>query len=146
LAALLSAFILELILGVAAAVALRLAPRLNSVQAYNAAQAGNAVHAVAVGALALVVVLVVISTIRLMRVLSTGTYYALVIETAGTPRRVLVSAEENVVTNLVNKIMDAIDNPAITYHTRVENYVDMRNAQGVQLGNYNTQRNTFNAR
>ena len=58
----------------------------------------------------------------------------------------LVSTDENVVTKLVHKIMDAIDNPATTFHTRVENYIEMRNAQGVQLGNYNTQRNTFNAR
>jgi Family of unknown function (DUF6232) len=110
----LTALLLEVFLGVAAAVALGLAPRIHSVQAYNA------VHGVAVGVLVLAVVLVVISTIRLMVVLSRGTYYALVIETAGTPRRLLVSPNEYVVARLIQQIMKAINDPRVEFEERVK--------------------------
>jgi hypothetical protein len=103
------ALVLETVLGVAATVALRLAPRLNSLQAYNA------VHTLTVGALVLVVVLVVISTVRLITVLSRGTYYALVIETAGTPHKTLVSTDGNLIRELVRQIMKAIDDPQTEY-------------------------------
>jgi hypothetical protein len=135
----LTAFVFEVVLGAAAAVAIRLAPRLSS------AQGSNALHNAAAGILVLVVVLVIISTFRLIRALQRGTYYALILETAGTPRSLLVSDDMNQVTKLVQKIMDAIDNPAATYHTTVEK-VDLRGAQGVQLGGYSTQSNIFNAR
>lgn len=130
-------FIFEVVLGAAAAVAIRLAPRLTSVQA------SNDVHSVATGVLVLAVALVGYSAIRLIVRLSRGTYYALLIETAGTPRSVLVSDNENVVTKLVQEIMDAIDNPAATYHTIVDK-IDLRGAQGVQLGSSGFQSNTFN--
>jgi hypothetical protein len=135
-----SAVVLEVLLGAAAAIGLKLAPRISSLQRYNI------VHGVATGALVLAVALIVISIIMLITRLSRGTYYALAIETAGTPRSVLVSADQYVVTKLVHQIMDAIDNPAATFHTRVENYVDLRSAQGVQIGDYSAQGNTFNAR
>lgn len=93
------------LLGVAAAVALRLAPRVNSVQGYNVA------HGVAVGVLVLAAVLALVSTARLITRLSQQILYALVIETAGNPRTALVSPDERVVTELVQQIMDAIDNP-----------------------------------
>jgi hypothetical protein len=107
----------------------------------------NAVRAVAIGVLVLGALLVSISTIRLIVKLSKQmTYFALVIETAGTPRRALVSADQNLVTNLVHMIMDAIDNPTASFHYRVENFVDLRGAQGVQVGDHNTQDNAFRAR
>jgi Family of unknown function (DUF6232) len=74
------AFVLEVVLGAAATVAIRLAPRLTSVRA------SNDLHSAATGVLVLVVVLVAISAIRLITRLSKRTYYALLIETAGTPR------------------------------------------------------------
>jgi hypothetical protein len=91
----------------------------------------------------LIAVLVVISTIRLIIMLSRRRYYALVIETAGPPDTVLVSPDENHLHEIVDKIMDAINNPAATFHTSIENYHDMRGARGVQVGDHNTQRNTF---
>lgn len=137
-------------LGVAATVAIALAPRLTSLQSLNAVQAVHAVHAVqgvAAGVLVLGVVLVVISTIRLTSTLSKQrTFYALVIETAGSPRRALVSTDENLVIKLVHKIMDAVDNPDARFHYTVENFVDLRGAQGVQVGGHSTQDNTFNPR
>jgi hypothetical protein len=53
--------------------------------------------------------------------LSARTFYALVIETAGTPRTALVSANQREVTQLVNEIMEAIDDPAAEFHYHMEN-------------------------
>jgi hypothetical protein len=50
------------------------------------------------------------------------TYYALVIETAGTPNTALVSTDESVVNHLVYQIMDAIDNPQAEFQMQVENF------------------------
>jgi 4-amino-4-deoxy-L-arabinose transferase-like glycosyltransferase len=135
----LKAFVLEVILGIVAAVAIGRASGVNSVQA------SNDLHGAAVAVLVLAVVLVVISAVRLIRVLSKGSFYALIIETAGTPRSVLVSDDENEISKLVRQIMDAIDNPQVTYHTTVES-IDLRGAQGVQLGSSGNQNNTFNVR
>jgi hypothetical protein len=136
-----AAVVLEAVLGIAAAVALGLAPRLSSAPGYDTA------HGVAAGALLLAVVLLFVSTFRLIAKLSGGTFYALLIETVGTPRSVLVSTNQRVVTGLVHQIMDTFDNPAATFHTEVENYVDLRSAQGVRIGPYSTQgSNIFNAR
>src|SRR6516165_4542908 len=84
----LTAVVFCAILGVAAAIALNAAPRLNS------GQGSNALHNAAVGVLVLVVALFIISTIRLVMRWTRRTYYALLIETAGTPHRVLVSTNE----------------------------------------------------
>jgi hypothetical protein len=65
-------------------------------------------------------VLIVVRTIRLIGVLLPRKLYALIIETAGTPRAVLVSADENQVLELVRLIMDAIDNQRAEFHMRVE--------------------------
>lgn len=112
----LTAVICWVLLGVAAVVAMKQAPRLSTVQG------SNALHAAAVGALVLALVLFVISTIRLIRVLSTRTYYALVIETAGTPHKTLVSTDGNLIRELVRQIMKAIDDPQTEYRQTVTNY------------------------
>jgi hypothetical protein len=90
----------------------------------------------------LLVVLVIISTIRLIRVLSLKTFYALVIETAGTPHTALVSTDEGTLRELVGKIMDAMHDAAVTFHQAIQNF-DLRGAQGVQVGDGNKQDNTF---
>ena len=70
-----------------------------------------------------VVALLVISSIRLIVALGRRrTYYALAIETAGTPNTALVSTDESVVNHLVYQIMDAIDNPQAEFKMRVENF------------------------
>lgn len=97
------------VLGVIAIVALKLA-KLQSSQPINLVE-------VAVFALA------VIATIRLIVALrKKRTYYALVIETAGTPNTALVSTDEGVVNQLVYQIMDAIDNPQAEFQMQVENF------------------------
>jgi hypothetical protein len=99
-------------------------------------------HGVAVAVAVLTVALVVLSTIRLIRALSTKTFYALVIETAGTAHTALVSTNQNLLRELVRKIMDAVNNPAVTFHQPIQNF-DLRGAQGVQVGGSNAQDNTF---
>lgn len=98
------------ILGVAAAVAVKKVTGLSN-------SGLTALHCVEVAAL----VLLVVSTIRLIVKLSARTFYALVIETAGTPRTALVSANQREVTRLVDEIMEAIDDPAAEFHYHLEN-------------------------
>ncbi|WP_369173817.1 DUF6232 family protein [Streptomyces sp. R28] len=64
----------------------------------------------------------VIATVKLLSVLLRRHYFALVIETAGTPRTALVSADPNLVDQLVVNIMDAIDNPQAAFSMQVENF------------------------
>src|SRR5262249_22318222 len=130
------ALLLEAILGSAAGVAIKLAPRLSSTQA------SNGLHLAGVAVLVLAIALAAISAITFIVRLSRGTYYALLIETAGTPRSVLVSDREDVVANLVREIMAAIDNPKATFHATIDK-IDLRGAQGVQLGSGGVQSNTF---
>jgi hypothetical protein len=78
---------------------------------------------------------VAISTIRLILALLKRTYYALIIETAGTPRAALVSTDENLVSSLVYQIMDAIDNPQAEFQVQVENFHVGDKIQ--QFGNHN---------
>ncbi len=103
------------LLGAAAAIAMKQSAQLSSVQS------SNALHTAAVGALVLALALFAISTIRLITVLSARTYYALVIETAGTPRRALVSTDGNQVAELVRQIMKAIHDPQIQFFQPVTN-------------------------
>jgi hypothetical protein len=104
------AVVLWVILGVAAAVA-----------ANKLAGLSNSGLTALRGAEVAALVLVVISTIRLIVNLSARTFYALVIETAGTPRTALVSTNQQEVTGLVNSIMEAIDDPAAEFHYHMEN-------------------------
>ena len=116
---------------VAAAAAARAASRVSSAQGYNA------LHGVADGAFALAAVLAVISTILLIRRLLRRTAYALVIETAGTPRTALVTYDENLVFHLVRRITAAISNPQDQWRERVpviNNYVYAPGAKGVMTG------------
>jgi hypothetical protein len=123
--------VLEVFVGVAAAVALKLAPRLSSVRSYNA------LHGVAVGVLVLVAVLVVVSTIKLIARLSRRTYYALVIETAGTSRSVLVSDDKDLVRKLAARIMAAIVDPQANFRQSVVNYdVSARGSRGALTGGH----------
>jgi len=112
----LTAVVFWALLGVAAVAAMKLAARL------DAEQGSNTLHAAAAGALVLALALFAVSTIRLIRVLSARTYYALVIETAGTPRRALVSTDGNLVSELVRQIMKAIDDPQAEFRQLVMNY------------------------
>ena len=107
------AVVLSVLLGVVAAVAINNA---ESLQADSEARSGLLQLALAV-----VSVLIVVSTIRLIRALMARTLYALVIETAGTPRTALVTFDESMVTNLVHRIMDAINNPQAEFQTQVNN-------------------------
>ncbi|MFB7463915.1 DUF6232 family protein [Streptomyces sp. NPDC056224] len=59
---------------------------------------------------------------RLVSVLTTRTYYALVIETAGTPRTLLASGDQQEVQQLVLDIMDAIDDPLADFSRPVNTY------------------------
>jgi molybdopterin converting factor small subunit len=112
----LTAVVFWVLLGVAAVAAIKVASRLNG------GQGSNPLHAAAVGALVLALALFAVSTIRLIRVLSARTYYALVIETAGTPRRALVSTDGNLVRELVRQIMKAIDDPQAEFRQTVINH------------------------
>jgi len=112
----LTAVVFWVILGTAAVVAMKQSSRLSSVQG------ANTLHAAGVGVLVLVLALFAVSTVRLIMVLSARTYYALVIETAGTPRRALVSTGENLVRRLVDEVMEAIDNPVAEFKELVTNY------------------------
>jgi len=74
------------------------------------------------GATVFAVVMVAVFVAQLLRVLLTRTYYALVIETSGTPRAVLVSTSAREVGGLVLQIMDAISNPHAQFRTQIVNY------------------------
>jgi hypothetical protein len=89
-----------------------------------------------------VVSLVVLSIIRLIVVLTRRTLYVLIIETAGTPHRALVSAEKFQVDDLVRKIMGAIDNPGADFKVKMKS-IDLRGSQGVQVGGGNKQENQW---
>ena len=80
-------------------------------------------------------VLVLVSAIRPIRVRMERTLYALVIETAGTPRTALVTPDGNQVTNLVRAMMNAIDNPQAEFKTLVQNIHAGDKIQ--QFGSYN---------
>lgn len=117
---------------VAAVVAAKAASRVSSDQGYNA------LHGVADGAFALAAVLAVIGTIWLIVRLSRRTAYALVIETAGTPRTALVTYDENLVFHLVRRITAAISNPQDKWRERVPVInVNAPNAKNVQVGQGN---------
>ena len=106
----------SVLLGTAAAVAINLAPRLSTVQK------SDALRVAAVGALLLALGLFVIGIIRLMRVLSAPTYYALIIDSAGITYKTLVSLDGNQLGELVRQIMKAIDDPQIKFRELVNNY------------------------
>jgi hypothetical protein len=67
-----------------------------------------------------VLILIAISTIRMLLAFFGRPLYALVIETAGTPRAEVISTDENQVVELVYQITDAIDNPQAEFQIQVE--------------------------
>ncbi|KMO98784.1 hypothetical protein ACS04_05965 [Streptomyces roseus] len=75
--------------------------------------------AAAVVALAAMGLLVV----QLGGVILDKTYYALVIETAGTPNTALVTNDPELVHDLVRVVMEAIDDPQASFHQQVTNYI-----------------------
>lgn len=64
-----------------------------------------------------------IVVVRLVAVMLRRTYYALVIETAGSPRTALVSIDQDEVHGLVHRIMESIDNPQADFDVKVNNYI-----------------------
>lgn len=68
-----------------------------------------------------VLVLLVFKTIRLVREMN-FTFYELTVETAGASRRALVSPDGELVTELVLRITDAINNPQAEFSMRVDNF------------------------
>jgi pSer/pThr/pTyr-binding forkhead associated (FHA) protein len=112
----LKAMVCWVLLGAAATAATEFSTRLSS------SQGSNALHDAGVGVLVLALVLAVISTIRLIAVLLSRTYYALVIETSGTPSTALVSDDEAQVRQIVHGIISAIDNPQAEFEVKVENH------------------------
>ena len=131
--------VLCVLLGIAGAVGLRLANRQSSESGYHLLHNGG------IAAVVLAVALVMVSLIMLLVRVSRRTFYALVIETAGTPRGVLVSTNQLELSGLVRTIIEAIYNPATPpyQHTFVTD--DMRGARGVQIGDGNRQDNAFKA-
>jgi len=127
------------LLAIAGAVALRLADRQESESSYNLLHNGGTMAVVAA------IVLAAIGLTVLLIRLSRPTFYALVIDTAGTARGVLVSTNLVEVDNLVSKIMEAIHNPATRPYRQIFNSYDLRGAQGVQIGDGNKQDNAFKA-
>lgn len=69
--------------------------------------------------------LLMISTVNMLVTLLSRTYYAMLIETAGSPQTALVSTDKAEVTSLVQKTMDAIDNPAAEFHQQVQNITNV---------------------
>jgi hypothetical protein len=131
--------VLCVFLGIAGAVALQMANRQNSANGYRLLHNGGNV------AIAVAVALAAISLVTLLVRVSRRTFYALVIDTAGTAHGVLVSTDYAKLDDLVHQIMEAIHNPGTpTYHNTFVAY-DMRGAQGVQIGDGNRQDNAFKA-
>jgi hypothetical protein len=126
---------------VGGAVAANVASRVSATQVHNI------LHDAANGAFALAAVLAVISTIRLIMKLSKRTAYALVIETAGTPRTALVTYDQDLVFRLARRIADAISNPQKQWQERVSvinNYnVDARGSLGAQIGGQGNVQGTY---
>jgi len=124
------AIVICVLLIAAGVVAEKTASHVTSTQVYKV------LHDIAVGALGLAAVVAVISTIRLLIRILRRTAYALVIETAGTPRTALVTRDENQVFHLVQRITEAISNPQMPpwqEHVHVtNNYNTTVNAQGAK--------------
>jgi hypothetical protein len=123
-----------------ATVAAKFASRTSSAEVYNV------LHDVANGAFALAAVVAAISIILLVIRLSRRTAYALVIETAGTPRTALVTYDQALVLRLVQRITAAINNPQQNWQEHVtvinnNHNIYAPNAKGMQVGG---QGNVFN--
>jgi len=58
-----------------------------------------------------------------VRELTRARLYFLVVETAGTPRTAVVSTDRALIFDLADKVVEAIDNPAVDYSIRIDNIV-----------------------
>lgn len=68
-------------------------------------------------------ILILINLVGLIRTLARRTLYALVIETSGSPHSALITRDEEQLKLIVRKIMDAINNPQVSYGPiSVQNY------------------------
>ena len=65
------------------------------------------------------------STIRLVLALAARTYWAMLIETSGSPHTILVSADRNEVSSLVRETMEAIDNPHAEFQRHVHHVTNV---------------------
>ncbi|MFE2552981.1 DUF6232 family protein [Streptomyces sp. NPDC059355] len=74
-------------------------------------------------AVVVALVLLALLVVQLGGVVLGKAYYALVIETAGTPNTALVTTDRDLVHELVRMIMEAIDNPQASFHQQVTNYI-----------------------
>jgi Family of unknown function (DUF6232) len=86
---------------------------------------GAGVHSGVLAGLVWVLVLILLAwrTVQLMQKLrQDNTYYALIIEAAGNPNTALVSRDPGVVSQLVQEIMSAIDNPSAEFSQNVVTY------------------------
>jgi hypothetical protein len=90
----------------------------------------------------LIAVLIAIITISLLVTLLRSTYYALIIETAGSSYPLLFSRDGEKLRVIFDNITRAINDPQVKYQSKIDNY-DLRGALGVQIGKNNTQRNAF---
>lgn len=104
-------FFLWIILGVVALVALFAAGVLNTDQ-----QTNTAIGVVG----AIVGLIVLIQFVRMVSIIAGRQLWALIIETAGTSHRAIVSRDKRPLDELVHKIVTAINNPAATYTMHVE--------------------------
>jgi len=69
------------------------------------------------------IVLGVIQFVRQLSVLSRRKLWALVIETAGTSHRAVISPDKHLVNTLVREIVEAINDPAATFSHTINNIV-----------------------
>ena len=74
--------------------------------------------------------LILISFIALIRTLATQTLYALVIETSGQPHSALVTEDVVRLREIVKNVMDAINNPQVSYGP-----VTVNNIKSDRIGN-----------
>lgn len=72
---------------------------------------------------AIVGLLVLVQFIRLLSVLSRRKLWALIIETAGTSHRAVISDDKSLVDTLVRKIVTAINDPTATFSQTVHNHI-----------------------
>ena len=82
--------------------------------------------------------LILVSLINLVRRLATPRFYALVIETSGSPRTALVTKDERQLQTVVDSVMNAIDNPKVAMAPiLIDNFVGNQqiNVSGGQVGN-----------
>lgn len=112
---------------------------LGLVAAVNANDSGFPVSVVPV----IVGALILINSIGLLRALKTPTFYALVIETSGSPRAALITKDEGQLMMFVRAIMEAINNPKVNVGPfNIENFhlgdkhVDVRGGKVGIIGDH----------